>query len=253
LEDGRQGQEEGNILYSGTDDKRSRYKLNADRCSVKEVQIFEGIKALLEGLYVFKKYATQTVLKERAFDPLQAHLLPPESCGYGKRLMSYNPSTGKLEFRVLKKPQVADHVIPLLDLKRLIIPKETSQIIKAQKLAGSLTSADFRSDDLLASREEGAKGEAPARLDKLGRNELNEAFREQCSTVRFYPFSLLTKDKRLEIVAETYTIFKYSTQALNQLIQSQAAIKTLKQQIIAIPQEQPQIPEPALQDPPPAV
>ncbi len=222
-----------NIMYSGSVREGSRYMIDVDKCSVKEVQLFEAVRLLLEGVYVDRKYKKQTSLKEKTFDPLQSNKFPPEVCGFGKRFLSYNPAASRFEFRVLKKPFTVDHYVSLFDLKQVVVPGETRQIIRAQRALGSIV-GEARSVELSLTRD-GERKEGEQRLDRLARSEENELFREQCASIRFYPFSILAKDSRIELVAETYPVFKTVTQMLSSVVENVGLFRSLSRRLIAMP------------------
>eukprot|EP01022_Parablepharisma_sp_SALTPOND_P004400 TRINITY_DN120220_c1_g1_i1.p1 TRINITY_DN120220_c1_g1~~TRINITY_DN120220_c1_g1_i1.p1 ORF type:complete len:1293 (+),score=291.69 TRINITY_DN120220_c1_g1_i1:80-3880(+) len=222
IEEEKEVQEEelGRYIYSSFNEKKSKYKVDITVCPVKELQLFDSIKTLLEGMYIYKKYTTQNLLKVRAFDPLLSQKYPPETCGFGKRFFIYNPNNNKLEFRLLNKPNVVELSLPLTQIQRVIVPNETKKIIKVQRMAGTL------------AKGAGTTEVDVEKLDKLWREVDNEVFREKCKSVIHYPYSILTKDKRIEIVAETYTIYKYSIQAINQLLVNQSLMKELENYLI---------------------
>jgi len=218
--------EPGRFLYSSFNEKKSRYKIDTTICPIREMQLFDSIKTLLEGMLIYKKYTTQNLLKERAFDPLHSQKYPPESCGYGKRFFVYNPNTNKIEVRIPNKMNVSELILPISQIQRIIVPNETKKIIKAQRLSGTIVMAkggDFMLDD-------DKKGEG--KLDKLWRDTDNGVFIEQCKNVNYYQFSILTNDKRIELIADSYTIFKYAVQALNQLLIGQSIMKELNKFLI---------------------
>eukprot|EP01022_Parablepharisma_sp_SALTPOND_P018924 TRINITY_DN315_c0_g1_i1.p1 TRINITY_DN315_c0_g1~~TRINITY_DN315_c0_g1_i1.p1 ORF type:complete len:1270 (+),score=220.97 TRINITY_DN315_c0_g1_i1:2620-6429(+) len=223
------------IVYSGTDEENSKYKLDLDKCSVREAQLFESIKSLLEGFNIYKKYKVHSSLKEKIFDPLLSCKVPPEACGFGKRTLIYNPSTYKIEFRNLKKPFTVDYSVPLVEIKKLIVPTETRQIIRAQRKLGLLGSDMEKSLELSRGGEELEKKVAPeGKLDRLSRNEENALFLEQCATVRFYQFSTLTNDSRIEVIAEGYSVFKDAMAKIGKLLEDLRLGKSLSKKLIAI-------------------
>eukprot|EP00826_Nyctotherus_ovalis_P041274 TRINITY_DN4132_c0_g1_i9.p1 TRINITY_DN4132_c0_g1~~TRINITY_DN4132_c0_g1_i9.p1 ORF type:complete len:182 (+),score=61.77 TRINITY_DN4132_c0_g1_i9:185-730(+) len=167
---------------------------------------------------LYKKYATHSTLNaKRAFDPLQGSQYPPDVCGFGKRLLIYNPDDNKLEFRPLDDPRVAELSVPLEQVLSVLVPTETAKIVKAQQ----------------TSKAAGKEGKGKdAVLSKVDRQLENEAYREKCKKVLHYPYAVITKDKRIEVIAETYTVYKYSVKALNQLIKNQKLLKSLKGYLI---------------------
>ena len=78
------------------------------------------------------------------------------------------------------------------------------------------------------------KEQADIKLDKLARNEENVVFREQCAAVKFYPLAVFTKDKRIELVAETYSVLKDIVQTVNQVLKNPGLIKVLNKRLISL-------------------
>ena len=219
--------EPGRFIYSGFNEKKSKFKIDILSCPDEERKLFDGTKTLFEGMSLYKKYTTKTLLIEkRAFDPLQSFKFPPDACGFGKRLITYNPTTHKVEFRLVDDPRVCELSIPLSKILNILIPTETVKIIKAQQNFGTIPKGNFDDENIV--------------FEKVDRQLENEAYREKCRKVIYYPYSLITEDKRIEIIAETYTIYKYSIQAINQLIKSQALLKKLKTHLIreALPEDE---------------
>ncbi len=227
-EEGKRPQQEeeepGRFVYSSFNEKASKFRVDTTVCPVKELQLFDSIKTLLEGTPIYKKYTTQNLLRERAFDPLLSQKYPPDNCGFGKRHFMYNVMTNKLEFRLPSKLSVSELSIPVSSVQRVVVPIETSQIVKVQKSCGGVMS-------VYLSGQADEKKETVT-LDKLGRNVDNKEYREQCRGVHFYPYSVLTNDARIELVADTYTIFKYTVQAINQILMNQSLVASLKPYLI---------------------
>lgn len=219
-----------NAMFSFVEESQSKYKIDTDACSVKEVQLFEVSKYILEGTVLYKKYASQHSLKDKVFDPLLSQKYPPESCGYGKRLFAYNPDSSRFEFRIVKKFGVADSSIHLSDVKRVVVPNETKLMIKAQKGIGAISINESMSMEMSKEKEEMKKPET-----KLAKNEENESFREQCLAAHFYPFSILAKENRIELIADSYASFTYTIQAINEIIGNVPLMKSLCKRLIAIP------------------
>jgi hypothetical protein len=217
------------IVYSGANQVESKFKMDLDKCSVKEAQVFECIRSLLEGVTVFKKYKNKSSLKEKVFDPLLAHRYPPEACGFGKRNMIYNPLTTCIEFRALKKPFGVDYAVALLDLKRIIIPNETQQIIKAQAKLSILNSDNERSVELQNEEENSKKAEV--QLDRLARTKDNSQFLEQCIGIRLYLFEILSQNSRIEIIAETYETLKKVQEMIDRLVEDKVLVKSMSKYI----------------------
>lgn len=216
---GRIEEKTENYAYSSFNEKTSKYKVKLSSCTIKEIQLYDSVKFVLEGVQIYKKYGAENTLKSKIFDPLIAQKCPPETCGFGKRLVIYNPTTNKLEFRLLDKLYVIEHMFSLTEIKKVVVQNETKQIVKIQKSNSNL-SETFRDSSLM-------------KIDKLDRNADNETYREQCKLVRFYPFSLLTKDKRIELISETYTVFKCTISAFNQMLENQSLLKGFNQKLIS--------------------
>lgn len=212
------------IIYSADKQHESKYKIDPDKCSVKEAQLFESIKPLLEGMTIYKKYKNKSSLKEKVFDPLCASRDPPESCGFGRRSLVYNPATCCLEFRALKKPFAVDHAVSLLDLKRALIPSETLHIIRAQAKLNLLTTDGDRSVELQSEVEE-------AKLERLARIKENSQFLEQCAGVKLYPFEIIAQNSRLEVIAESYSTLKKMQSMIEKLAEDKQLAKGMSKQI----------------------
>ena len=204
------------FIHSGFNEKKSKYKIDIVTCPTKEKELFDNIKTVFEGMPIYKKYTAQSTLNaKRAFDPLQSSTYPPDTCGFGKRLLIYNPDDNKLEFRLLDG--VTELSIPLDKVINVLIPTETTKIIKAQQAFGTTAKGDSKAKSVV--------------LTKVDRQLENETYRERCKNVMYYPYALIINDKRIELIAETYTVYKYSVQALKQLIKNQMLLKSLKKHL----------------------
>ena len=53
----------------------------------------------MEGSTVFKKFSDRQLLKENAFDPLNAEKYPPEQCGFGIRFICMDKDMKYIEIR----------------------------------------------------------------------------------------------------------------------------------------------------------
>ena len=221
-----------NMIYSGPDPKKCRFRMDLDKCSVKEAQLFEYLKPLLEGIVIFKKYKNKSSLKEKVYDPLFPQKNPPEACGYGKRMLLYNPTNTTLEFHGLKKPFTLEYSIPLNDLKTIIIPTDTQQIIRAQCKLNLLGSDSDRSLDVSQSVENPEnEAEVEAKLDRLARTGDNNLFLEHCSKVKLYPFEILSQDSRLKAISEGYPTLKGIKSVIGKLVEDKLLTKGMSRRI----------------------
>ena len=217
------------VIYSGANQIESKYKINLDKCSVKEAQVFECIRPLLEGMTIFKKYKNKSSLKEKVFDPLFTHHNPPEACGFGKRNLIYNPITTCIEFRALKKPFGVDYAVALSDLKRIIIPNGTQQIIRAQTKLNILSSENERNVELQNEEENDKKTEV--QLDRLARIKDNSQLLDQYMKIKLYPFEILSQNSRIEVIAETYPTLKKLQEIVSKLVEDKLLVKSMSKQI----------------------
>jgi hypothetical protein len=72
------------------------------------------MKPLLEGIQIYKKFTKRDLLNQKGFDPLNSDKIPPESCGFGMRLMILNPSLSQIEFRNLDRKKRVGSVVNLV-------------------------------------------------------------------------------------------------------------------------------------------
>lgn len=211
-----------NYLYSCFNEKNSKYKIYTLTCSVKEIELFDTAKCLLEGVDIYHKNEGHNPIIKKRFDPLVSLKQPPEACGYRKRFLSYNPTINKLEFKYPKRLHIVEQLVSIESILRIVITNETKRIIKMQKVYNG----DIKSTDSLDGFS------SMSSIDKIERFERNETFRDQCSQVQFYPFSILTKEKPIELITESYTIFKYTIKAINKMIEDPNLLQKLCQKLI---------------------
>lgn len=65
------------------------YKADSSQLSLKEMELFQGLRRLMEGSHLYKKF-TSSSLKRELFDPSRCLERPPEQCGYGLRFLRLN-------------------------------------------------------------------------------------------------------------------------------------------------------------------
>ena len=87
---------------------------------------------MLEGRHLYKKFSSYQSLKRAAFDPLAADINPPDSCGFGLRLIRLATDLDKLEVKHSVKHTV-EGTIALSSIIRPVIPQLTLDILKVQK------------------------------------------------------------------------------------------------------------------------
>ena len=207
------------FTYSNFLEKNSKFKIKINECSTKESLLFESIKSFLDGVHIFKKHSTKTSYKGKTFDPLNAHIYKPEDCGYGSRTLYYNKYKNRLEFKS-KEGKFPDSYISVWELKSTIIPQHTSQIIKAQKMSTKVW-AEKSEVNINSTYEEEYE---EVLIDKINRYAENESFRNACTKVKHYEFSLTTGNERFEFLVEGYNAFKYIISGLKQLISTPSDI-----------------------------
>lgn len=80
------------------------YRINSAIMSAEEIELFQTIKPLLEGVHIYRKFMT-TTMRKATFDPMNGKTRPPELFGYGLRMFRLNLAKRSLE--ILSTPKLA--------------------------------------------------------------------------------------------------------------------------------------------------
>lgn len=187
-----------------------------------EKEFFEAILNLLAGVNIFKKLSQRNSLAVAEYDPLEND--SPEAFGYALRSMKLNKDFTKIEFKHLTKPGIESFVL-VNTLLAPVIPKHTSEMIKAQK-------KNWLND--------GKEAEITPALNKKYRdmkkagliNYADPAFKVKSKEATHYPFFInLDKGGRIELVASGYSAFKHWVDGINLLIKHRKQLQRLSYRI----------------------
>lgn len=177
------------------------HRLNLEGTSQSERQFFEKIMPLIEGEELYRRLAGQSAV---SFDPLEAALRPPESCGYALRHLRLHKLLTRIDSQQKLKPGV-DLNIATEQIVAPVIPQRTLVILQVQ--------------------------------EKLHNEELqvegtDEGFRDKCLNCTYYPFTVvLTQNNRVELIARSYLVLKQWINGLNALVHCKKQLRKLKGRI----------------------
>lgn len=98
------------------------------------------LEPLLKGTNFYKKFSSngQTTMVTNStpcFDPLSADRMAPEACGYGLRLLRVDPTFKYIKVTHLLRKNITESVLPIADIARVIVPQQTTEMIKIQRAA----------------------------------------------------------------------------------------------------------------------
>lgn len=199
-----------------------RYTILND-CSNLERRIFESISSLLEGIVLYKKFQSKS---GETFDPLDHQVISPESCGFSMRKMKLNKQLTKIEVRHIGKTGVESNI--MLDSIVSISPFSlTSALIKAQQ-----TSIMF--DNTLEAMAQYSREYREMKYSgKINYSSI--AFIAKAKDTHFYPFYLVLKTAKLEMIAESQNAFENFLNGISVLIKCKKNLEALKFKIHASP------------------
>ena len=192
--------------------------LNFDKFTRSEVTFFERVVPLIAGSNMYKKFSSNQLLNENAFDPLNADKSPPDQCGFGIRSFCLDQDLKHIEIRQHLKPAV-EQVIQVSELIKPILPQTTMDILRVQKQVrirnfAQAGNSEYLEDFLLQD----AKGSI-SQLVKIGIiNKNSELFKQKCADCTYYPFSIALTKGRIELVATSYETLKNWIIGINILI-----------------------------------
>ena len=85
--------------------------------SAEEIEMFQTLKPLLEGVHLYRKFIT-TTMRKSTFDPLKGKERPPELFCYGLRMIRLNLAKKSLEILTTPKLSV-EKSLPLTSLLKV--------------------------------------------------------------------------------------------------------------------------------------
>ena len=98
--------------------KHAKYfRINSPSMSAEEIEMFQTLKPLLEGVHLYRKFIT-TTMRKSTFDPLKGKERPPELFGYGLRMIRLNLAKKSLEILTTPKLSV-EKSLPLTSLLKV--------------------------------------------------------------------------------------------------------------------------------------
>lgn len=219
----------------------SRSSLSIQKLPFETNETMSLIMPLLQGSIFYKKFSSSQSLKQRSFDPLDAELFPPESCGYGIRFIQLDKSLKYLNIRQNLKNTI-EFQIPVGDIFKPILPQTTLEIIKISKKAKKegvrQTVSGFDK-----------KNSSVSLMVKTGMLNKNSAlYKQKCMDCSYLPFSIalhrmntsrqsvnvtestsssmnhsrssvgFEKSGRIELIATSYEVLKQWTVGINTLL-----------------------------------
>ena len=196
-------------------------EFNLQDCTQEEKDCLKSIKPLLEGLSLYKKQTKS--LKHQEFDPLLAESLSPESCGYLVRNFKLNKQLTKIDIRQPSKPGIESSIIAK-QILNVVIPKHTSEIIKAQKQA--------MFQEIPEASVQDHKNYTEMKNTRLIEYQSETFKRKSANAKHFVLFVTIEKGGRVELVAEDYYKFKTFTKAVRTLVRFKKHLPKLRFKIV---------------------
>jgi len=189
-----------------------------------EADFFRAIQPLLDGGLFYKKFSQKSSLVSAEFDPLEAEVLPPEKCGYGLRELKLNRALTKLEVRQPHKPGIESSVM-LDKLLDPIVPQHTLAILKTQKSAWLSGQQPPEDEELKRKYPE---------FKRMGIMDFQSPiFEAKCMDCIHYVFFLaLERGGRVELVADSYVLFKRWVEGVRALVRCRKLLPKLKFKLV---------------------
>lgn len=196
--------------------------IDIDDASQLEKDFFNSIIPLLTGVHIYKKLSQRNSLALSEFDPLE--LDPPESFGYALRVMRLNKSLSQIEFTHPQK-KTKEGAFAVNTIISTVIPKHTSEMIKAQK-----------KNWLNEGKEQGVTTSLNKKyrdMKKAGLiNYSDPSFKAKSKEANYYPFFItLEKGGRIELIASGYSAFKHWVDGVNLLVRTGKQLQRLSSRI----------------------
>ena len=168
---------------------------------------------------MYKKFSTTHLLQQKVFDPLNSKELTPDMCGYGVRNFRLDPTLSYIEVRQHLKASI-EYTINVDDIIKPILPHTTIDIIKFQNYSfhqsgeGNIRLNNQIFEDYSIFHLNGNI----SNLVKAGIiNKNSTLYRQKCLESRYYPFSLVLANERIELIATSYDVLNQWVIGLNLL------------------------------------
>ncbi len=125
-----------------------------------------------------------------------------------------NTDLTKLEFKQLDRSWI-EHSLGLKEILRPVIPNSTLEIVRIQKQNKGRTT-------------QGGQGkEANLNVSNLFQNRDNQQYISRCVQVDHFPFCILTKDERYELIANSYNSYRFITGAIAEIAKNPSLLTNL--------------------------
>ena len=180
---------------------------------------FESILPMLDGTIIYKLFKLK---KPVPFDPLESKVCPPESCGYSVRKTKLNKQLNKIEFRAIGKNGVESSIM-VDQISSVVVPHMTSEIVKARNKGND-------EEHTLEKSEEFNK--VYRTMKASGKVDLSSpAFVYKSKENIFFPFVVVVKSGRIELLADGIQNYKLWVNGINLLIKYKQDLERLKYKI----------------------
>ena len=180
---------------------------------------FETILPMLDGTIIYKLFKLK---KPVSFDPLESKVCPPENCGYAVRKIKLNKQLNKIEFRGIGKNGVESSLM-VDQINSIVVPQATSDIIKARNKGND-------EEHTLEKSQEFNK--VYRNMKAAGKVDLNsQAFVYKSKENIFFPFVIVVKSGRVELLADGIQNYKMWVNGINMLIKYKQDLERLKYKI----------------------
>jgi hypothetical protein len=180
---------------------------------------FEAVMPLLEGSVVYKLFKLK---KPVPFDPLESKVCSPETCGFAVRKMKLNKQLNKVEIRQIGKNGVESSIM-VDQISSIVIPATTSDIVRARAKGGN-------EEHTLEKSQEFNK--VYRNMKAAGKVDVNsQAFVYKAKENTLFPFVVVVKSGRIELLADGIIGYKAWVNGLNMLIKNKSELERLKYKI----------------------
>ncbi len=140
------------------------------------------IQQLVDGINIYKKFNTNTLITNKAFDMSNpAH--NPENCGYAMRLFKINPNEETLE--IINQKKRSELKIQLKDIKGILLCTSAKNTVKQKKSINARPNGEITR--LIADTE-------------------------------YIPFNLLLTTGNIDLIASNYLTFKSFEEAVEEIV-----------------------------------
>ena len=182
---------------------------------------------MLEGLRIFKRvnFVNGQILPD--YDPFSRIEMTAESLGFSKYFFYLTKQIDKVVFEKLTEPTISS-AINVMSFHLIFVPNSTKSLIILHKINEQLKRKSESFKDYLVKHQKSFDNDE---FLKLLKND--EKLTIRCLNNTFFQLHILIKNGlRLEVIASSYSDFKYILNGLNILLKEFDYIKKLSDRIV---------------------